>query len=89
MNTDATGYYTVSDEGIDMFNQLAQLRIYGEDQFKETTDRYPGLIDLLYNVFEGDWLSDSTAEACEGNKDQVMNLVEKSIRLYAATDYED
>lgn len=89
MYSDGNGYYATTDEGIALFNQLSQLRIYGEDQFKKTTDRYPWLIDHLYDLFERELLSASTAEACESNKRSIIDMVDKSIRLYATTDYED
>ena len=88
MYVDGNGYYSVNDEGIDLINQLAQLRIYGEDQFKSTTARYPGLIDKLYEIIEDDKLSTSTSEACESNKQCVVDISKKSLLLYSTVDYE-
>ncbi len=88
MYVDGSGYYSVTDEGIDLINQLAQLRIYGEDQFKSTTARYPWLIDKLYEIVEDDKLSTATSETCENNKRFVVDICKKSLLLYATADYE-
>ena len=88
-------YYENSDysvlgyDDIAMINNLAQLRICGEDEFMTVMDNYPKLFNLVHKVLAGDWLVDATEEASEANKDCIIQIMNQSPMLVAIKQYDE
>ena len=88
-------YYENSDysvlgyDDIAMINNLAQLRICGEDEFMTVMDNYPKLFNLVHKVLAGDWLVDATEEASEANKDCIIQIMNQSPMLVAVKRYDE
>lgn len=82
-------YCVLNRNDIAMINNLAQLRICGEDEFMVVMDNYPKLFNLVHKLLAGDWLVDATEEACEGNKSLIIQITNQSPRLVAITQYDE
>ena len=72
-----------------MINNLAQLRICAEDEFMIVMDNYPKLFNLIHKVLAGDWLVDATEEACEGNINCIIQIMDQSPLLVAVKHYDE
>ena len=82
-------YSVLDNDDIAMINNLAQLRICGEDEFMTVMDNYPKLFNLIHKVLAGDWIVDATEEACEGNKNCIIQIMDQSPLLVAVKHYDE
>lgn len=82
-------YSVLDNDDIAMINNLAQLRICAEDEFMIVMDNYPKLFNLIHKVLAGDWLVDATEEACEGNINCIIQIMDQSPLLVAVKHYDE